>query len=87
MRFARILFPGRHDHAEASRLNIMIVLSSKPKESPVLDDWTAETATKEVIRIVWFRNAGLLAEKVILLRPNRPRLKETRAVKVVGSRF
>src|SRR5262249_17854617 len=71
-------------HAEVSRLHVVIVLSSEPKERPVLDDGTANTAAEKVVGIVWFPNTGFLAEKVIFLRPDGTRLEEARAVKVVG---
>ena len=77
----------RKYHADVSRLHVVIILSSEPKERPVLDNRTAETTTKEIIGIVRFRNTSLLAEEVVLLAPNGTRLKETRAVKLVGSRF
>src|SRR5262249_10930515 len=60
---------------------------SEPKECPVLDDRTAETTTKEIVRIVRFRDTSLLAEEIVLLGPNGTCLKETRTVKVVGPRF
>src|SRR5262249_23752850 len=78
---------SRHDHADASCLYVVIVFSGKPKECLVLNDGTAETTTHEIVRIIGFRNTGFLAEEVVLLRPNRTRLKETGTMKGVGTGF
>src|SRR5262249_30744009 len=77
----------RQDYAEASRLDIVIVLRGKPEECPVLDDGTTDTATSEIVGIVRFGYSSLLAEEIVLLRPNRTSLKETRSVKVAGPGF
>src|SRR5262249_47923195 len=59
----------------------------EPKESPVLYDGTADTATEEIVRIVRFRNARFLTEEVVFLGPNGTSLEEAGAMKVVGPRF
>src|SRR5262249_3273310 len=65
-------------------LYIMVVLGGDPKECPVLDDRSSKSATAEIIGIFRFRSTGLLAEEVVLLRPNGTHLKETCAVKFIG---
>src|SRR5262249_54878003 len=43
---------SRKNNADFSRLHFVIVLASKPKESPVFYDGTADTATEQIVGIV-----------------------------------
>ena len=82
---ARALSGGRHPDAGVSGLHVVVVLGGEPEERAIPGNRTTKRAATQVVGAGRLRQPGFLAEVVVRLSPDGPRLEETRAAEAVRS--